>query len=777
MRNQGMLFILFFYLICGCLPITAGDTSGPDIAMINVIPKPASADLHDGSFNFMTQTKIVYDTKNRELKSTIDLFARQLRISTGYQLPILDRSDMPKSNAVVFQYDHDTAFENEAYKIEVEKDNVNISAGADVGFFYAVQTLLQLLPPEVYSTERVKNIQWKIPCVSISDKPRFGWRGAHLDVSRHFFPKEFIKTYIDILAFHKMNIFHWHLTDDQGWRIEIKKYPKLTEVAAWRVDREQQDWNRREPQREGEKATYGGFYTQDEIRDIVQYAADRHITIIPEIEMPAHTTAVLAAYPQFSCTGGPFTVLPGGYWPVTDIFCAGNDSTFEFIQDILTEVMDLFPGEYIHIGGDEANKMEWKECPKCQARIKKEGLKDENELQSYFIKKIEKYLISKHRRLIGWDEILEGGLAPEATVMSWRGIVGGIEAARANHDVIMSPNTHCYFDFYQGREAYEPRAIGGYIPLSKVYSFEPVPDYLTTEQASHILGAQANLWTEYIPTPEHAEYMLLPRLAAIAEITWSPKESHQWKTFVPRVEQQLKRYDVLHYNYAKSAYHVGISMQKDSLAKYFAVILSTEMGSTPIHYTLDGSEPDLNSPLYIKPISLDKTINVKAVAFKNHSKIGLTTEDTISFIDPAQNGLNYKYYEGDWTRLPDFSALTHLKKGVVYDLNISSVKKAEDHWGVSLSGFIDIQNEGEYTFYLGSDDGSKLWIDSQLVVDNDGAHGRRFESGKTSLGKGKRPVVIQYFDTFGGEALELLYEGPGIRKQMVPAAILFQCDE
>ncbi|MEK9137784.1 MAG: family 20 glycosylhydrolase, partial [Bacteroidota bacterium] len=355
---------------------------------------------------------------------------------------------------------------------------------------------LQLMSPGVFAPEPVKKRTWTIPCVAIRDWPRFEWRGMHLDVSRHFLPKKFIKTYIDMLAMHKMNVFHWHLTDDQGWRLEIKKYPKLIEVTAWRVDREDQHWNHRDPPREGEKATYGGYYTQDEIREIVKYADERNITVVPEIEMPAHTTALLAAYPQYSCTGGPFDVPPGGVWPITDIFCAGNDSTFYFLQDVLTEVMDLFPGKYIHIGGDEADKKEWKACAKCQARIKQEELKDEAELQSYFVKRIEKFIVSKGRRLIGWDEILEGGLAPEATVMSWRGTEGGIAATRQGHDAVMTPGSHCYFDHYQGKQEFEPLAIGGYTPLSKVYSYEPIPDSLTPEEAKHILGAQGNVWTE-----------------------------------------------------------------------------------------------------------------------------------------------------------------------------------------------------------------------------------------------------------------------------------------
>ena len=375
-----------------------------------------------------------------------------------------------------------------------------------------------------------------------------------LDVSRHFFPKEDVIQMIDFLAIHKINTLHLHLLDDQGWRIEIKKYPKLTAIGGWRVDREDKPWNSRPKQEAGEKATNGGFYTQEDVKEMVAYAQKRYINIVPEIEMPAHVTAALAAYPQYSCTGGPFTVLPGGVWPVTDIYCAGNDSTFLFLQDVLSEVIDLFPSKYIHIGGDEATKTEWDKCPKCQKRIKTEGLKNSGELQSYFIKRIEKFINSKDRVLLGWDEILEGGLPPKATVMSWRGTQGGIDAAKQGHDVVMTPGQPCYFDHYQGAKEEEPLAIGGFNPLNKVYEFDPIPKELDAEAAKHILGAQANLWTEYVPTFKHAQYMTFPRIAAMAEALWSSKEVKNWDDFNRRIQTFTKRYNQMGINYAKSAF-------------------------------------------------------------------------------------------------------------------------------------------------------------------------------------------------------------------------------
>ncbi|MCJ7680071.1 MAG: family 20 glycosylhydrolase, partial [Candidatus Aminicenantes bacterium] len=506
--------------------------------------------------------------------------------------------------------------------LTVQPDRIDLKAYKPAGLFYAVQTLLQLMPPAVYQPSTAsKKIKIRIPCVEIKDRPRFGWRGLMLDVSRHFFPTEFIYRFIDFLAMHKLNTFHWHLVDDQGWRIEIKKYPKLTEVGAWRVDRESSHWNAREPQNPGEKATYGGFYTQDEIRDIVSYATNRHITIIPEIEMPGHTTAALAAYPEYSCSGGPFSVLPGGVWPITDIFCAGKEETFFFLEDILTEVMDLFPSRFIHIGGDEATKTEWEKCPLCQERIKKEGLKDEKELQSYFTQRIERFLNNHDRRLIGWDEILEGGLAPQATVMSWRGTQGGIDAARLGHDVVMSPTSHCYFDYYQGDPDVEPLAIGGYLPLSRVYEFEPVPKEFTEEEASFILGAQANLWAEYIATPEHAEYMLFPRTAALAEAVWTATDLMDWNDFANRLEGQLERYKAAGINFAESAYDVRYSSAFDRETGRIAVELITEIPQADIRYTLNGRDPHARSPLYTSPLSIERSVVLKAASFFRGKRI------------------------------------------------------------------------------------------------------------------------------------------------------------
>ena len=596
---------------------------------LSIVPRPAHVQFKSGSFTLLKSTVIVADQANEQVKALAASLAERLRAATGYPLKVRDLKGAPKSDAIVLTLAADSVLSREGYQIDVTTARVRLKANEWPGLLYAAESFLQLLPAEAYSSTPAARVSWRVPCVTVKDTPRFGWRGMHLDVVRHFFPKEFIYTYIDMLAMHKLNVFHWHLVDDQGWRLEIKKYPRLTDVGAWRVDREDQPWRAREAQREGESATYGGFYTQEEARAIVAYAASKNITVVPEIEMPAHVTCALAAYPQFSCTGGPFTVPPGGVWPITDIYCAGNDSTFIFLEEVLAEVMDLFPSTFIHIGGDEATKTEWEQCDKCQDRIEAERLEDEAELQSYFVKRIEKYLVSKGRRLIGWDEILEGGLAPEATVMSWRGVAGGIDAARSGHDAVMTPTSYCYFDYYQGRQDLEPLAIGGFVPLSMVYSYEPVPDSLTPEEAKHILGAQANLWTEFIPTPEHAQYMTLPRMAAIAEVTWSPKEGKEWTDFARRIEPQLRRYASRGYNFAPSALAVNYELRPDSSQKTVTVTLSNEMSSPDLRYTLDGTDPGPASKRFEKPIRLAKSTTIRAMAFSGTTALGKVSEQQV----------------------------------------------------------------------------------------------------------------------------------------------------
>ena len=594
----------------------AGNLS--DSASISIVPKPVMMKTGTGQFVIKRTTVILVRDNDVEATKIARFFADRIRFSGG---PLLEVKGLTKEDknlpAVVFELQPKrSTLPDEGYELKITPKQVLLTGKTGAGLFHGVQTLFQLLPSEICRHNLPMSYkEWELPVVTIKDYPRYPYRGMHLDVSRHFFPKEFVKRYIDLISMYKMNTFHWHLTDDNGWRIEIKKYPKLMQIAAWHVDHEDLPWNERPAQQPGEKATYGGYYSQDEIRDIVQYAADRYVTIIPEIEMPAHSVEVLAAYPQFSCTGGPFTVPTGSYWPNFDILCAGNDSVFTFMEDVLTEVMALFPSKYIHVGGDEADKTNWKKCPKCQERMKAEGLKDEKELQSYFIKRIEKFIVSKNRKMIGWDEILEGGLAPEATVMSWRGVEGGIAAARMGHDAIMTPGAYCYFDHYQADPASELKAIGGFTTLKKVYSYEPTPAELTKDEAKHILGAQGNLWTEFIPTPAHAEYMAIPRMLALSEVVWSPKSIRNWTDFRHRMASQYIRLKLMKVNYSNGSYKAEVNTEYDKKTNLVKVILGSEQLDVPIRYTLDGNDVNSTSTLYSGPFEIKHNGVIKAGLF------------------------------------------------------------------------------------------------------------------------------------------------------------------
>ncbi|WP_418603166.1 family 20 glycosylhydrolase [Hwangdonia sp.] len=592
---------------------------------IQVIPKPESLKLNEGNFQFNESTTfyVADDAQSAAAQILIDRF----KVAQGWDLKTVDTQ--PKSNYIQFKTSED--IEDEGYKLMVENDVITIESNDFNGFLYGIQTLRQLLPPAIESETKTADAHWVIPNVEIADKPRFEWRGLMLDVSRHFFQKEYIKKTIDRLAYHKMNTFHFHLIDDQGWRIEIKKYPKLTEVGAWRVDQEDKPWDGRYTPELDEKATYGGFYTQEDIKEIVAYAETRGVTVVPEIEMPAHVTSAIASYPELSCLEKPVPVPSGGLWPITDIYCAGKDSTFEFLEDVLVEVMELFPSKYIHVGGDEATKTNWEKCPHCKKRMRDEQLKSVEELQSYFIKRMERFISSKGRVLIGWDEILEGGLAPGAAVMSWRGVKGGLEASEQGHDVVMTPGTHCYFDHYQGPMDTEPLAWGGNTPVSKVYQFDPIVDTMSEEQAKHVLGGQANLWAEHITTESHSEYMIFPRLAALSEALWSPKASRDWDDFSSRMEHLFERYELQGINYAKSAYTLTSDAQVDEATNTITVSLKNEFPVADIRYALNDSPLDETATTYTKPIEINSTTTIKASLFEDDKPVGKVFEKTFNY--------------------------------------------------------------------------------------------------------------------------------------------------
>jgi hexosaminidase len=508
-----------------------------------LIPAPQEMKLQEGVFVLRSSTGIL---ANAAARPAATFLAEHLRQGTGFGFSIRSPRKSAAENILLTTDGANPGLGAEGYELTVTPDSVLIRAPAEAGLFYGVQTFLQLLPPEVLAAKPVADVKWEAPCVQIKDQPRFPWRGLMLDVSRHFFTTREVEQVLDAMALHKLNTLHWHLVDDQGWRIQINRYPRLTEVGAWRKGINF-GLDPKASTAYGTDGRYGGFYTQADIRDVVRYAAARHITIVPEIEMPGHSSAALAAYPQYSCTGGPFsTDISGGVFP--GVYCAGNDETFEFLQNVLAEVFALFPGKYIHVGGDEVPTTTWRDCPKCQARKKAENLASDRQLESYFIQRIEKFINAHGKTLIGWSEIREGGLARNAVVMDWIG--GATEAATAGHDVVMTTQKYCYLDHYQSRDhAKEPRAIGGFLPLREVYAFEPVPANLPAEFQPHILGPQGNLWAEYIPNIKHAEYMIFPRESAMAEVGWSPKESRNFDDFLRRLETDQRRLDEMGVNY------------------------------------------------------------------------------------------------------------------------------------------------------------------------------------------------------------------------------------
>ena len=618
---QKLNYLLLF--LCTTLFVACGTKT--EIADYRVIPLPQEVELaEDNPFVIQSGTLILYPESNELLKRNAGFLADYLEELTGRKLKTAPLTEGYNENAIVLGIDNSIG-NPEGYRLQVTEKQVNIAGKNESGVFYGIQTLRKSVPIVDKATKIV------LPAVEVNDYPRFGYRGIHLDVARHFFSAEFVKKFIDLLALHNINNFHWHLTDDQGWRIEIKKYPKLTEVGSIRaktvIGRNTTEYD---------ETPYGGFYTQEEIKDIVAYAAERFINVIPEVDLPGHMLAALASYPEFGCTGGPYEVEPTwGIFP--DVLCIGNEDAMLFLEDVFAEVIELFPSKYIHIGGDEAPRDRWKVCPKCQARIKKEGLKTdahhtaEDRLQTYCMTRMEKFLNERGRQIIGWDEILDGDVAPNATIMSWRGMDGGIKAAQLKHDVVMSPTTYAYLNYYPtDKTENEPLGIGGYLPLEKVYSLEPVPAELSDEEKKHILGAQANLWTEYIGEDWLVEYMVLPRMAALSEVQWTMPEKKDYQDFTSRLPHLMKIYDAESYKYGTHAFDIQAKFIPMPEEKKVEIVLST-IDNAPIYYTLDGSEPTKSSLRYEDTLVIYKTAKFRAVAIRPTSGSGRIVSEEINF--------------------------------------------------------------------------------------------------------------------------------------------------
>ncbi len=649
--------------IMGCQPQMTPEGPSP----VAIIPQPNQLSIDSGYF--VVNKSTVIGVENEQQLTIARHFTDHFSKYQGWAPDI-----SVDGQASSINLSHSSQILPEAYQLMVFRDSVSLLASDGAGFFYGLQTLIQLLPPSFIAKEAEKPSDWAIPAVNIADQPAFGWRGFMLDVSRHFFDKQQVKEVLDMMSTLKMNRFHWHLTDDQGWRIEIKSYPKLTDVGAWRVDYTNydesiSDWWGRPKQTAKDTATYGGFYTQEDILEIVAYAKERYIEIVPEIDMPGHAQATIAAYPEIGCVGAEPYVATGGVFK-NNTYNPGKEETFEFVEAVIDEVVALFPFEYIHIGGDECNKEQWKKDPDAQKRIRTEGLKDEAELQSYFIKRVESIINCKGKNMIGWDEILEGGLAPNATVMSWRGEEGGIKAAQAGHDVVMTPASFCYLDLKQGPDDLEPNLGYSHMYLKEAYEYQIIPETLSEQQANHVLGTQANLWTESITDWGKLTYMVYPRIFAIAENAWSNEDQQQWDHFIERLTPYLQRLDYQDTRYASSAFNVNIDHKGVNEGIEFT--FSTEANHLDYYYTLDGTEPDTSSFLYNAPFVVDSGAVISARAFRADVPVGNTSK--LSFPIHQGHGASVQYI----TPYLDFKDAAG--QGSLVDYNYASLSISDDNW-------------------------------------------------------------------------------------------------
>jgi hexosaminidase len=749
--------LVFFTLIIFSITIANAQDADPNLG---IIPAPVSLKKSAGTFTLSRETSLLADSVNNK---AVVFLADYLHSKKMLNIQARADSNKNQPNSIILTSMGADTLHPEGYSLTITPQQI-IIAGKGAGLFYGIQTLIQLMPANSGATVQ-------LPCVQIQDYPRFGYRGLMLDVCRHFFSVEFIKKYIDLMAAYKLNNFHWHLTDDQGWRIEIKKYPRLTQIGSQRAQTLIGNFHDRTPQ-QFDNTPYGGYYTQDQIREVVKYAADRYINIVPEIEMPGHSEAALAAYPELSCDPSKTYKVSETWGVFNDVYCP-SETTFKFLEDVLTEVMDLFPSRYIHIGGDEVPKVVWQQSAFCQKLIRKQHLKNEEGLQSYFIQRIEKFVNSKGRSIIGWDEILEGGLSPNATVMSWRGEAGGIAAAEQNHNVIMTPGSGgLYIDHAQGKLSDEPLGIGGYDPLSKIYSYNPTPLILNADQQKHVIGVQANLWTEYIATEAKAEYMLLPRMLALAEVAWTPLANKNYADFAyTRLPSHLAWLDKNGFDY-----HVP-----EAIGAQDTIVFGTQLNAklkpsvtgATIYYTIDGYTPRETDLAYSIPLSYpipqDQYRQLETIVITPSGKRSTVTSATVYNKTPlppvnytgTTTGLKYQLYTGTFNNVSELDAAAVVDTGLAKSFNISVIKKNNAAFGIIYTGFIRIDTAGVYGFSTQSDDGSELLIDDQPVVNNDGKHASLEQSGSVPLQKGYHRFTLKYFNVGLTGSLHVYLTIPG----------------
>ncbi len=752
------LFIASLIFISGCQH--SADNEQPQM---DIIPQPKDISFSEGKFEITSETKLVYKGLDKKVVQTINSFSHRLNQSTGFELELT--AEVPVKNYISFELVEDYYTHEEGYELLVNPNSVQVKAPTPKGLFYATQTLRQLLPPNFEAQTVQENTNWSIPSLHINDYPQFPCRALNMDVARHYFPVEFIKKQLDLLALYKINVFQWHLTDDQGWRIEIKKYPKLTSVGARRAMTLL--GHGANPPFKYDEEPYSGFYTQDEIKEVINYASERHITVVPEIELPGHSLAALAAYPQLGCTGGPYEVATR--WGVfDDVFCAGKESTYQIIEDILTEVAQLFPGDYIHIGGDECTKTRWRNCSHCQSLMKSNGLLNETELENYFIRRVQAIVKKLSKKMAGWNEIMTDSTLTDATIVLWQDDTNFKEAIRNNNQIIKASNNYLYFDHYQASPQNHPLAIGGYTPLVDVYHYKPLSDNLSTTEQQSIIGVLANCWTEYIPTEDKFEFMLYPRLCAFSEVAWGDENQKDWPAFRCKVENHLQRLNYLGVNYY---YEVPKPVpNKSNLNFTQPTTLSFKQISEnySIRYTTDGSEPDATSKLYTQAIPVNSFGTIKAITINKltgeQSKTEIFNLNRLEFQKPVsqsdlQPGLNCAVYRGRFKTVKEIKNTNMDTKIIVHESFIPDSVYRES-FGLILSGFFKAEQKGIYEFELNSDDGSALYIGNEIVVNNDGIHGSKEEKGAIALRKGFYPVTIYYFQTTGYSNCNLNVRNP-----------------
>ncbi|WP_242111828.1 family 20 glycosylhydrolase [Luteimonas aquatica] len=754
------LFALCLVVLCAPLPALA---QAPEAPLPALMPQPARIQALPGRYLSGASARVELPAGDEEGRALGELAATILR--EAWAVPVRLESKGEAGADLTLSLQPAPGAHPEGYALRADADGIRLSAATPAGLFYGLQTLRQLAPPG--------SAKAGVPAVLIEDAPRFGYRGLMLDVGRHLYPLEFLKRTLDLMARYKFNTFHWHLTEDQGWRLEIKRYPRLTEIGAWRARTSLQ-------QRGGpdtfEEKRYGGFYTQAEARELVAYAKTLHIQVIPEIEMPGHTVAAQAAYPELGCTPGPFEVRTT--WGVDDNVLCPSEQTFAFIENVLAEVMDIFPSPYIHLGGDEAPIVRWQQSPLAQEIIRREGLKDEHALQGWFMRRVEKYLQAHGRRMIGWDEILDGDPLPSATVMSWRGMDGGVRAAKLGHDVIMAPTSHVYLDYCQSLAPSEP-VCSGNLPLRQVYAFEPVPDSLTAAQAKHVIGGQGNLWTERVRTSQAAEYMLWPRALALSEVLWSPRARPGWDDFKRRLEPQLRTLDQLRVNYRVPDV-IGLEGDAISLQPRAQVRLASPLPGARVRYSLDGSDPTAASPVYERPLDLELATAGTVVSARLEQpggRLGPVSRAryALAQLQPATRaerkglkaGLERAYYEAAITRTEQLLAQTPLRTETARGIGLPEQARAET-FGLRYRGYIDIPADGVYRFVLGSDDGARVLIDDKTVVERDGLQSPGDSYGSAGLAAGLHAFELRYFQGGGDKQLQLLVERDGAAAEPVP---------